>query len=287
MNEDTEDQTPLLNAALRYAKRGWHVIPVGAGTDRKLPFIKNWTTEATTDEGRIRHWWLTYPDANVGIATGAKSGFWVVDVDLKNGVSGLDSLAARFGRRFDLDVKACLVGKTASGGFHLLFQWDPALPVRNGQAVLPGVDIRGEGGQIVVAPSYRVIGGERCVYRWNDESLPISSITEWARELATDVQASVARPLDVTAVMTGLSEGTRDSELWRYACHLAARGVPLALALGFMSTAAARCVPPFDPGIAAEKVLRAYREKAAPTVLNEAIKTLGNEIQLRKETNHE
>ncbi len=286
MSEVNCEPPLLLEAALAYARRGWHVIPVGAGPDRKLPFIKNWTNEASTDEARIRQWWSTYPDANVGVATGPKSGFWVVDVDEKAAVSGMRSLASRFGIGLELDIDQYLVGKTATGGIHFLFQWDPSLPVRNGQAVLPGVDIRGDGGQIVVAPSYRFIDGQRRVYQWNDETLPVSPMTSWAKELAAGTRESAARPVNVNAVMSGLTEGSRDTELWRYACHLAGRGVPLTLALGFVAAAADRCVPPFAPDLAREKVIRAYRDKASPEVLKEGIRSLEQEIQSRKESNH-
>jgi len=281
------DSSPLLYAALRYARRGWYVIPVGAGPDRKLPFIKNWTNEASTEEARVREWWSIYPDANVGVVTGPKSGFWVVDVDMKNGVCGMESLVRRFGMGLVHDVDRCLVGQTATGGFHFLFQWEPSTPVRNGQAVLPGVDIRGDGGQIVVAPSYRFIDGERRAYAWNDEALPVGPAPAWAKELATGARVTASRAMDLSGVLSGLPNGSRDTELWRYACHLAGRGVPLTLALGFMGAAADRCVPPFDPNVAREKVLRAYRDTASPQVVQEAIRSIEQEIHSRKESNHE
>ena len=184
MNTDFQRRTALVNAATSYAAQGWHVIPVGAGADRKLPYIKNWTQEASTDWDTIDGWWAEYPDANIGVVTGPKSGFWVVDVDMKNGVNGIDSLSRRFGAAFNFDHDRHIVGHTATGGYHFLFQWDPALPLRNGQAVLPGVDIRGEGGQIVVAPSTRFVGGKEVSYQWNDRWLPVSPITDWARALA-------------------------------------------------------------------------------------------------------
>ncbi len=282
---DLQIDRPVLDAALAYARRGWHVIPVGAGPDRKLPFIKNWTHEASVDEGRIASWWQQYPNANVGIATGPKSGFWVVDVDMKNGIDGWKSLMAQFGDGFEFDFKNHLVGQTATGGFHFLFPWDPTLPVRNGQAVLPGVDIRGDGGQIVVPPSTRLVAGRQAAYRWNDADLPLSPIAPWARALVTSSPGwgTSGKSVDVAAVMSGLKEGSRDTELWRYACHLAHRRVPMSLAVAFMSVAAERCVPPFDPRIARDKVIRAYGDVASPEVFQESIASIEREIQLRKE----
>ena len=283
MNEHFARRTEMVNAATSYAMQGWHVIPVGGGTDRKLPLIKNWTQEASTDADTIDGWWAEYPDANIGIATGPKSGFWVVDVDMKNGVDGLRSLQDRFGEDFEFDGKQYIVGQTATGGFQFLLQWDPALPVRNGQALLPGVDIRGDGGQIVVAPSTRVIAGREVAYQWNDRWLPISPITNWARALVTALPSREARRLDVVAIMSGLSQGERDAELWRYACHLAGRGVPIDLSLSFMSVAAERCLPPFDAQVAREKVVRAYAEFAPIEVIRKSIDRITQERNRRKE----
>jgi hypothetical protein len=276
-------RTEMTNAAVSYAQQGWHVIPVGAGPDRKLPYIKNWTEEASTDWDTIAGWWSEYPDANIGIVTGGKSGFWVVDVDMKNGVDGLKSLRDKFGTDLDFDSQRYLVGQTATGGFHFLFAWDAALPVRNRQAVLPGVDIRGEGGQIVVAPSSRLINGREVAYQWNDRWLPVSPISPWARMLSGLASSRHTRPVDLVAVMSGLNEGARDTELWRYACHLARRAVPLELALSFMAVAAERCQPPFDAKIARDKVVRAYSTGASNPAISNMISQITNELNRRKE----
>lgn len=282
MSDINEQSEQLLAAALSYAKRGWHVIPVGAGPERKLPLIKEWTRASTTDEEQIRSWWNQYPNANIGVATGPKSGFWVVDIDMKNGVNGLKSLTDKFGRRFDFDREKYIVGKTANGGLHMLFQWDASHPVRNAQAVLPGVDIRGDGGQIVVAPSVRVIDGSEVRYRWYRAELPVSPVPEWARSLADSRSAGTAGRVDLQAVMAGLTQGARDTELWRYACHLAGRGVPLDLALSFISVAAERCQPSFDTHLAREKVIRAY-SSVAPNAISNLVSEITDELNRRKE----
>src|SRR5208283_564136 len=105
MTTNQFDRQQMVNAALAYARRGWHVLPVGAGRDRKLPYVQDWTNKASTDEDQIAAWWSDYPSANIGIATGPKSGFWVVDVDIKDGVDGWKSLTERFGHDFDFDAE--------------------------------------------------------------------------------------------------------------------------------------------------------------------------------------
>ncbi|MFZ0258171.1 MAG: bifunctional DNA primase/polymerase [Gammaproteobacteria bacterium] len=249
-------QQRMLESAIDYAlDKRWRVLPV---SKHKKPLIERWTELATTDEKQIVNWWLRYPNANIGIATGAESGIFVVDCDEKDGVSGVHALAEHFGERFVFDADKHLAGKTPTGGVHLVFQWDEAHPVKTTAGVLPGVDLRGTGGQVVVAPSARHINGEWIEYRWNDLSLPICEMLDWVRELTSASIPSSGKPLDLTRVMTGLEEGERDAHLYKYACHLRAKEVPFGIAIGFVKAAARLCQPPFDEAEAVKKVEDAY-----------------------------
>ena len=79
----TNAATRLLSAALQYAKvQGWRVFPVDP-VDGKRPKIGRWQDKATTNAEQIRAWWQAWPNANIGIATGERSGIWVLDVDVK------------------------------------------------------------------------------------------------------------------------------------------------------------------------------------------------------------
>ena len=84
------------------------------------------------------------------MATGTISGFWVLDIDPKGG--GLDSMKALVAEHGALP--ATFTVKTGSGGYHYYFNL-PNFTVKNDQSghVAPGVDLRGEGGQVVAAPS--------------------------------------------------------------------------------------------------------------------------------------
>jgi len=55
-----------------------------------------------------------------------------------------------------------LISITGSGGFHLFFQY-PNEEMRNLINLLPGIDIRAEGGYIVAPPSLHVSGKS---YEW-------------------------------------------------------------------------------------------------------------------------
>jgi hypothetical protein len=250
-------QKEVLDAALGYAKRGWRVLPVAKQS--KKPINENGSTGATTDAATITKWWETYPSANLGIATGPES-FWVVDVDMKDGTDGLQTLARHFGDDFDIDINAVLVGKTPTDGVHIPFQWPDGDDVHNSQALLPGIDIRGRGGYIVAAPSARNIDGQWLQYRWNNINLPVGRVAPWAAKLLKMQDEVRSERLDVEQVMRGVSKGERDTALFRYACHLRALDMPYELAVGFIKEAAARCEPPFDQAVAVQKVDYAYRE---------------------------
>jgi putative DNA primase/helicase len=93
---------------------------------------------------REKSWWHNWPKANIGIATGNASNLIVIDLDERHG--GVEAF-----RNWEKQHSAQtgLISKTG-GGFHLFFA---ALghQVKSRVGILPGVDVRAEGG-FVVAP---------------------------------------------------------------------------------------------------------------------------------------
>ncbi len=136
----------LLEFALRYAALGWPVFPChGKQPDGALApqGFKN----ATREPERIRAWWTKHPDANIGVPCGKPSGFWVLDVDPRNGGSAsLENLTATYGALPDT-----LVQSTGGGGQHFLFRADP--DVVKGK-LGAGLDVKRDGGYIIVEPSF-------------------------------------------------------------------------------------------------------------------------------------
>lgn len=140
-----------LAAALEYAAAGVPVFPVRPRD--KQPLVA-WGSEATTDANRVRDLWTRFPGAMVAAPTGKRSGLFVLDTDEKAGRSGSATLSAL---GFDLPTDAPLV-RTPSGGRHAFFAWSHDL--RNSEGKIgPGVDTRGEGGLVILAPSVRRTDG--------------------------------------------------------------------------------------------------------------------------------
>src|SRR5262249_51499743 len=143
--------------------------PVG-----KHPRIDKWDELATTEEATINGWWKKFPDANVGIATGAESGVFVLDVDGEPGEIRLRELQRQF---TDLpETRECQTGK----GRHLYFR-HPGRTVPNRiKSLGPGLDVRGDGGQAVAPPSLHQNG---VVYTWTNRDEDFAEAPPWLIDL--------------------------------------------------------------------------------------------------------
>lgn len=252
-------QQAMLDAALRYAEHGRAVLPVSRN---KKPINANGSQGATTDPQQIAAWWEAHPTAQVGIATGSMSGIWVVEVDMKNGKDGIEALKNTFGDQFVCDGQA-LIQRTPKGGFHFVFAWDNARTVHNAQGVLEGVDIWGDGGFIVAAPSSLSVDGEWITYRWNDGAYQPVDAPDWAWALTERAQERRSKPVDLNNALGGIQQAGRDYDLFRIACMLRSGEVTQSTATTFVEILAERCQPPFDPIEAREMVDRAYSRSRA------------------------
>jgi hypothetical protein len=148
----------LLLGALVCVKLGWPVLMLRPRDKR--PATKHGFKDATTDRGAVVRSWTLNPDANVGVATGEASGLVVVDVDPRNG----GDAALHEWQRLHGDLPETLAADTGGGGVHFFFQLpERGLPSRD---LVPGIDVKAEGGYAVVAPSKHPSGG---MYVWRSD----------------------------------------------------------------------------------------------------------------------
>ena len=123
--------------------------PVFACAADKKPVVATGFKAASRDAPTILKQFSHPSAALIGMPTGKASGIVVIDIDIKNGQNGQAWL--------DENAKALpqtRTHKTRSGGLHLLFINPHAVEVRNSASrVAPGVDVRGEGGYVILPPS--------------------------------------------------------------------------------------------------------------------------------------
>lgn len=140
---------PMYEAAMAYAELGWRTLLVKPKT--KLPFFSAWNRKATTNPKEIKLWWSKWAGYNIGILTGSEvePGRYLVAVDIDPGNGG--ELSLEFLEEEHGPLPDTVVCHTGGGGRHYYFTSARPLPNRTG--LLPGIDIRGEGGFVVAPPS--------------------------------------------------------------------------------------------------------------------------------------
>lgn len=163
---DPSPGAPLVDFALDYARRGWHVFPCWPGD--KSPCVGNdrdaagrpiprtgGLYKATTDEKQIRTWWLRWPNAMIGVRMGVTSGVWAIDPDAPKRETDADGRATWARLTTKHGAVHTHAHQTPGGGQHLLFKWDASRPITNkeGQLKRSGINVRGEGGYVIAPPS--------------------------------------------------------------------------------------------------------------------------------------
>lgn len=169
-------QLENLQAALKYAELGWHVLPLNGKAPHRL--TPHGQKDATTNPSIITDWFTQAPDANIGISL-KPSGLVVIDVDIikyhvdgttspKKGEEVFAALEAQYGK-ITSDVEAI----TGSGGQHLVFSVSPEKLAQVGGKLVGSlgkdIDLK-HNGYIVVAPSMHLSGNK---YQWIENKNPL------------------------------------------------------------------------------------------------------------------
>jgi hypothetical protein len=190
----------------------------------KAPACPRGFKDASRDPAAILSLWYHWPGELIGIATGAVSRIWVVDVDVKHR-EGRDWWRANHPRLLPTRTY-----ETRSGGLHLFYRDGDGIGCTTGR-ICRGIDTRGDGGYVILW----FAAGLAC----HDQSPP----APWPAWLRT-AMAPPPRPAMVlrrtqtvvpaeTAVagivrrVAEAREGERNSVLFWAACKLLDRGTRL------------------------------------------------------------
>ncbi len=209
--------TELLEAALAYAARGWHVFPLlpntkrpacprhpAARCDRSDPFCRHghagWEQRATTSTRRIRQAWSNHP-YGIGIATGP-SHLLGLDLDAAKPTEpvpptwqGTDihhgrDVLARLLDQLNVTLPATYTVATPSGGRHLYYAMPTGVRLGNTAGRLGWlIDTRGHGG-FLAAPPTRI--GDHAY--WVVDDRPPVPLPEWLTALLTGPEAPPPTP---------------------------------------------------------------------------------------------
>jgi hypothetical protein len=243
-----------LEAALKYAARGWPVFPVwwpkngGCACGKpdctkpgKHPLgklVPKGRNNATTDPEIIRGWWKEYPRANVAIVTGPESGLLAMDVDPRNGgEASWKRIVAEVGT-----LPLTSTTRTGGGGWHYVVQ-HPGNNIKSIELTdYPGIDIKAKGGSIIAPPSLH-ISGQRYSWQIPPESTPPVQCPQWLISLVSPNGNRSKK----TIVAEGevINEAKRNATLASLAGSMRQRGMTAEeIEAALLAVNAGRCNPP-------------------------------------------
>jgi hypothetical protein len=235
----------VADVAAQYAETKLPVFPTKPD---KSPATERGFKDATTDAETNKKRWTEHPEYGIGIPTGKTSGWLALDSDPRHGGDAtLSALIEQHGA-----LPPTLQAKTGGGGDHFIFAYPEDVEIRNSAGKLgAGLDIRGEGGYIIVAPTIHPSGG---VYVWAN-ALDPAPVPAWMLEalqsrehtpVDTDYNPTL-RPSPRMGVV--FPEGMRNCGLFRVACAIWGKGEArdvTDLHHQLLETNARRCSPPLS-----------------------------------------
>lgn len=185
---------------------GFNVIPLHGATSKtcrsgmegKAPLI-NWTpyqTQKATMKD-VYEWSKLADDLNIGIVAGETSNLTIVDID---GEDGFKSLA-------ELNLPETFSVKTSKGK-HLYYRYNSNPSIRNSVRLLPGIDIRTQGGYVVAPYSTHKSG---TVYAPINNELEIIDLPETIVDIC--IKSSESKESSAPKNLASVGEGSRNTTL--------------------------------------------------------------------------
>jgi len=262
-----------------YSERGWCMVPLTwpdiisdyAASERntswikapgKQPLFSEWQKNPTSDATQIQSLLVKYPRMNLGILTGACSKMLVVDIDGPEGEASITALQEDNGA-----FPSTLEQITGGGGRHLLFNYPAQLKIGNVNVRkwLPAVDIRGNGGQIVVAPSVHPKTGLQYSWKTDPATTELADLPEWFLGMLVKPIKPAKDTVTVTNGSFGFElppevhEGERDDTMFRLICSLRSKDLSeKAVLAAVLIENEARFKPSLESDLVSDKVKRVF-----------------------------
>lgn len=184
--------------AVLLARCGFSVVPVEHLGKR--PDLPRWAEHQTVMPSveQVREWFSS-GEHNIGVVTGAISNLVVLDADTTEAIHEIE-------RR---GIPPTVTVTTAKGR-HWWFR-HPRFPVGNKVGLLPGVDVRGDGGLVVTPPSIHSSGVvyefDETPWEWMGEGVPLPPCPHW-------LLADLASRTTTTRVVTLSDPDLLPGEAW-------------------------------------------------------------------------
>lgn len=230
----------MYHAAIDYIKRGLAVFPLEE--KGKRPKTRNGFKDATTDAAQVKAWWQQWPNANIGIATGKRSGgIFVIDLDIDEdkGIDGYHTLEdwQRENGKFPETWTAI----TGRGGYHLYFHSNSE--IKNRAGIIDGVDVRGDGGYVVAPPSIHS-NGNRYEWEYDPEEYDLADANNNVKFF---LETGINSPGERFSMPDIVNAGERNEMIFRFACMMQAKGASdESVFAATMAENNAKCNPPME-----------------------------------------
>ena len=206
-----------------YCDAGLAIFPVDMRGNRKSPLCDNGYKDASNEYSRVLALFkepinkgISVYDIGIGLPTGLVNDLFVIDVDKKDGSEGFVNGFINF---YDfcidnnIEIPTEAHQETVSGGYHYFYKYSNDCDFRcSAGKIAPGVDVRSDGGYVVVSPTrgYKTI---RPFYKLYNPSHELVSILNNLTTKHTSKRDNLRiYEWDLRAVATFLGVDCKDKE---------------------------------------------------------------------------
>ncbi len=222
----------MLQIAIKY---NLSVFPVKG----KIPAIKDWQKLATNNAEKLTELFKVQ-HTGIGLVTGISSGITVIDIDVKNGVNGFQTL-----KNLGIEMPPTVCVLTPSGGKQFYFKYNPN--VKNKVSAITkdsGIDVRNDGGLVIMPGSRHPNGG---IYEFlAEQSLEEIPLCEIPPELLAYL-VEIPKNNPPFELPKQIKDGQRNDMLFKYASQLRSTGlIKEEILPALMAVNMDRCIPPYE-----------------------------------------